>query len=43
MDFEFINLGIGGDETKDLVARLQKDFIDIQLAVVSILIGINDV
>lgn len=42
-DFEFINLGIGGDETKDLVARLQKDFIDIQPDVVSILIGINDV
>ena len=43
VDFEFINLGIGGDETKDLVARLQKDFIDIQPDVVSILVGINDV
>lgn len=43
VDFEFINLGISGNQTKDLVARLQKDFIDIQPDIVSILIGINDV
>jgi lysophospholipase L1-like esterase len=43
IDFEFINLGIGGNQTKDLVARLQKDFIDIQPDIVSIMIGINDV
>ena len=43
IDFEFINLGIGGDQTKDLVSRLQTDFIDIQPDIVSILIGINDV
>ena len=42
-EFEFIDKGIGGDKTSDLVARLQEDFIDIQPDVVSILIGINDV
>ncbi|MBO4327350.1 MAG: GDSL family lipase [Clostridia bacterium] len=41
-EFEFINLGISGDQTANLVARLQKDFIDIGADVVSILIGIND-
>ena len=40
--FEFINLGIGGDQTKDLVARLQSDFVDIQPDIVSILVGVND-
>ena len=43
VDFEFINLAISGNQTKDLAARLQKDFLDIQPDVVSILIGINDV
>lgn len=41
-DFEFINLGISGNQTIDLVNRLQSDFIDIQPDIVSILIGIND-
>lgn len=43
IDFEFIDLGISGDQTKNLVARLDTDFIDIQPDIVSILIGINDV
>lgn len=43
IDFEFINLGIGGDQTKNLVERLDNEFIDIQPDIVSILIGINDV
>jgi lysophospholipase L1-like esterase len=43
VDFEFINLGIGGNQTKDLVARLETDFIDINPDIVSILIGVNDV
>ena len=42
IDFEFINLGISGNQTIDLVNRLQSDFIDIQPDIVSILIGIND-
>ncbi len=41
-EFEFINLGISGNQTKDLVERLQSDFIDIQPDLVSIHIGIND-
>ena len=41
-DFEFINLGISGNQTKDLVDRLQSDFIDIQPNLVSIHIGVND-
>lgn len=43
VEFEFINLGRGGSQTKDLVARLDSGFIDIKPDVVSILIGINDV
>lgn len=42
-DFEFVNLGISGNRTEHLVARLETDFIEIQPDVVSILIGINDV
>ena len=41
-EFEFIDLGISGDQTANLVARLQSDFVDIKADVVSILIGIND-
>ncbi len=43
IEFEFIDLGISGNQTKDLVARLEKDFVDIQPDIVSILIGVNDV
>ncbi len=42
-EFEFINLGISGNQTKDLVERLESDFIDIDPDIVSIMIGINDV
>lgn len=42
VDFEFINRGINGNQTKDLVERLQEDFVDIQPDIVSILIGVND-
>lgn len=43
VEFEFVNLGIGGNQTKDLEERLQSDFIDVQPDIVSIMIGINDV
>ena len=43
VDFEFINLGVSGDRTEQLVRRLQKDFIDVQPDIVSIMIGVNDV
>ena len=42
-EFEFINLGISGNQTSDLVERWQADCIDIRPDVVSILIGVNDV
>lgn len=42
-DLEFVNLGISGDQTKDLVARLESDFVNVGADIVSILIGINDV
>jgi len=43
IDFEFINRGISGNETGDLLSRLETDFIEISPDIVSILIGINDV
>ena len=42
-EFEFVNLGISGNRTEHLVARLESDFIEIQPDIVSIMIGINDV
>ena len=42
-DFEFVDLGISGNRTEHLVARLESDFIEIQPDIVSIMIGINDV
>ena len=42
IEFEFINLGISGNQTKDLVARWQTDCIDIQPDLVSVHIGVND-
>lgn len=43
VEFDFINLGISGNQTKDLVARLDSDFIDVKPDIISILIGVNDV
>ncbi len=43
IDFEFIDLGISGNRTDDLVSRLESDFIAIDPDIISILIGINDV
>ena len=42
VDFEFVNLGISGDQTKDLMARWREDCIAIQPDIVSILICVND-
>ena len=41
-EFEFIDLGISGNKTSDLVARWKTDCIDIAPDILSILIGIND-
>lgn len=43
VDFEFINLGIGGDRTTEILARLESDIIEQQPDIVSLLVGINDV
>lgn len=42
LDFEFINKGCGGHQTKDLLARWQEDAVDLQPDVISILVGVND-
>ena len=42
-EFEFIDLGISGNRSDDILARTQTDIVDIDPDVVSILIGINDV
>ena len=41
-EWTFINRGISGNRTGDLLARWQEDCIDLQPDLVSILIGIND-
>ena len=43
VEFEFINLGISGNRTSDLLDRFQTDFIDVKADIVTLLIGINDV
>ena len=43
VDFEFINLGIGGNRTSQLFDRFYTDGLKFQPDVISILIGINDV
>jgi lysophospholipase L1-like esterase len=43
IDFEFFNIGISGNRTEHLVARLQKDFLDIQPDLVILMIGVNGV
>ena len=42
IDFEFINRGISGNRTCDLLARLDNDVIAHQPDIMTILIGIND-
>ncbi|MBE6573897.1 MAG: GDSL family lipase [Ruminococcaceae bacterium] len=42
IDFEFINKGCGGHQTKDLMARWQEDTIDIDPDIMTLLVGIND-
>lgn len=42
-EFEFINRGVSGNQTIHLFERTQRDIIDLQPDIVSILIGINDV
>ena len=41
-DIEFINLGISGNRTKDLLERAKRDFTEVNPDIVTILIGVND-
>ena len=43
VEFEFINLGVCGNKVHNLLQRLDRDFIDIQPDIISILVGANDV
>lgn len=43
IEFEFVNRGVSGNETKDLLDRLDADFIEVSPDIVSILVGVNDV
>ncbi len=42
-EIEFINLGISGNRSDNLLARTERDIVDIQPDIVSILLGVNDV
>lgn len=42
IDFEFINRGISGNRTENLLSRVEEDLIDIQPDIVTVLLGIND-
>lgn len=41
-EFEFVNRGISGNRVRDILARSDKDLIDIDPDIVTILIGVND-
>lgn len=42
-EFEFINLGVSGDRTENLLSRWDRDAVEIQPDIISVLIGVNDV
>ena len=42
VEFTFINRGVSGDRTWDLLKRWQRDVIDLQPDILTLLIGIND-
>ncbi len=42
-EFEFINLGIGGNRTDQLFDRLYEDCVNLRPDIVTVLIGINDI
>ncbi|MBE6763587.1 MAG: GDSL family lipase [Ruminococcaceae bacterium] len=41
-DFTFINRGVGGDRTWNLLERWQEDTIDLQPDILTLMIGVND-
>lgn len=42
VEFEFFNRGVSGDRTRELLGRWQKDTIDIQPDIMTLMIGVND-
>ena len=42
IEFEFINLGISAEQTKDVLKRAETDIVDIKPDLVTILLGVND-
>lgn len=41
-EFNFVNRGISGDRTENLIERWEKDTIEVNPDIISILIGVND-
>ncbi len=41
--FTFVNLGISGNRTADLVSRMEQDIVEVQPDIIVLLIGVNDV
>lgn len=42
IEFEFINRGVSGNRVRDIVARSDKDLVDLDPDIITILIGVND-
>jgi lysophospholipase L1-like esterase len=42
VDFTFLNRGIWGNETKDLLVRMQEDCVDLQPDIIVLFLGVND-
>ena len=42
IEFEFINLGISAEQTKDVLKRAETDIFDIKPDIMTILLGVND-
>jgi len=42
INFEFVNLAISAEQTKDVLKRVQTDVIDVEPDIVTILLGVND-
>ena len=41
-EFKFFNRGVSGDRTRELLKRWQKDTVDIQPDIMTLMIGVND-
>lgn len=42
-ELEFVNRGISGNRSKDLLSRYEEDFVAVDADVITVMIGINDV